>query len=82
MDSLQEIIDKFINWIPRENGNIEHYSHAEFLQILEDMKKSELGMIRTAQGYKVSSEERIHTYAANIVLETLIGKMKYGKRIK
>jgi hypothetical protein len=82
VDALQKVIDKFINWNPLGGNDIEHYSHAEFLEELERLQKSERNQIRTAQGYSVLSEERIHKYAADIVLETLIGKMKYGKRPK
>jgi hypothetical protein len=55
VDALQKVIDKFINWNPLGGNDIEHYSHAEFLEELERLQKSERNQIRTAQGYSVLS---------------------------
>lgn len=79
--SLNSLIDRFINWRGKGEGEIEHFSGEEFLEILEEMLKKEQDLKAQADRYGVTSDGRLHRYTIACILEPLIGKMKYGKRI-
>ena len=78
--ALDSLIDKFINWNGRENNGIDNYSHAEFLEILEELKTRHEELRDQAIRHNVRREKDIHHYVLTFILEALIGKMKYGKR--
>lgn len=77
---LDTLIERFLNWNGKDKTGIEHYSGEEYLEVLEDMLKKENEHIANAKKYNSPQEERIHRYAVTLILEPLIGKMKYGKR--